>query len=271
LSHLLVFIYVVSFIVRLYLISVISISIFITTIFIKLPQILFDQPAFHHCLRLEDVVCPSICSPVPIQPAPPHYPPAHLGVPIHPRTLTSFSPFVSLCLYKGGEVLRRANNVHASAAPRNPTALYTLSSRVSSSRPPQAQSSPPSPSLATAVASAALAHAQRRNDKMVTIVNTTEEEPMLAMVRFTAELTWADAGQVVDLEVTCVCLEAQEHILAGRWLDMASLMLAFADLLLLCLPPPNSFFYSYSFCSTCSCLPQLFYLHISISHAWKIR
>jgi translation initiation factor 3 subunit M len=68
---------------------------------------------------------------------------------------------------------------------------------------------------------------------MATIVNTTEEEPMLAVVRFTAELAWADAGpEVADPEVTRLCLEAQEHILAGRWLDMASLMLASADLLL---------------------------------------
>ncbi|XP_062225062.1 uncharacterized protein LOC133923809 [Phragmites australis] len=68
---------------------------------------------------------------------------------------------------------------------------------------------------------------------MATIVNTTEEEPMLAVVRFTAELAWADAGpEVADPEVTRLCIEAQEHILAGRWLDMASLMLASADLLL---------------------------------------
>lgn len=68
---------------------------------------------------------------------------------------------------------------------------------------------------------------------MATIVNTTEEEPMLAVVRFTAELAWADAGpEVADPEVARLCLEAQEHILAGRWLDMASLMLASADLLL---------------------------------------
>jgi hypothetical protein len=70
-------------------------------------------------------------------------------------------------------------------------------------------------------------------DKMATIVNTTEEEPTLAVVRFTAELSWADAGpEVVEAEVGRLCLEAQEHILAGCWADMASLMLASADLLL---------------------------------------
>jgi translation initiation factor 3 subunit M len=69
---------------------------------------------------------------------------------------------------------------------------------------------------------------------MATIVNTTEEEPMLAVVRFTAELAWADAGpDVAEPEVARLCAEAQQHVLAGRWLDMASLMLASADLLLL--------------------------------------
>ncbi|VAH24957.1 unnamed protein product [Triticum turgidum subsp. durum] len=69
---------------------------------------------------------------------------------------------------------------------------------------------------------------------MATIVNTTEEEPMLAVVRSTAELAWADAGaEVADPEVARLCAEAQQHVLAGRWLDMATLMLANADLLLL--------------------------------------
>jgi translation initiation factor 3 subunit M len=68
---------------------------------------------------------------------------------------------------------------------------------------------------------------------MATIVNTTEEEPRLAVVRFTAELAWADAGpEVVEAEVGRLCLEAQEHIFAARWAEMASLMLASADLLL---------------------------------------
>lgn len=69
---------------------------------------------------------------------------------------------------------------------------------------------------------------------MATIVNTTEEEPMLAVVRSTAQLAWADAGpEVADPEVARLCAEAQQHVLAGRWLDMATLMLASADLLLL--------------------------------------
>ncbi|KAM3354909.1 hypothetical protein ACQJBY_025582 [Aegilops geniculata] len=69
---------------------------------------------------------------------------------------------------------------------------------------------------------------------MATIVNTTEEEPMLAVVRSTAQRAWADAGpEVADPEVARLCAEAQHHLLAARWLDMATLMLASADLLLL--------------------------------------
>jgi translation initiation factor 3 subunit M len=68
---------------------------------------------------------------------------------------------------------------------------------------------------------------------MATIVNMTEEEPMLVVVRFTAELTWSHTGpEVADFEVTHFCLKAQEDILARRWLNMASLMLASADQLL---------------------------------------
>uniref|UniRef100_A0A8R7RET0 Uncharacterized protein n=1 Tax=Triticum urartu TaxID=4572 RepID=A0A8R7RET0_TRIUA len=75
---------------------------------------------------------------------------------------------------------------------------------------------------------------------MATIVNTMEEEPMLAVVRSIAQLAWADAGaEVADPEVARPCAEAQQQILAGRWLDMASLMLASADLLLLSPSTPD--------------------------------
>ncbi|VAH85609.1 unnamed protein product [Triticum turgidum subsp. durum] len=75
---------------------------------------------------------------------------------------------------------------------------------------------------------------------MATIVNTTEEEPMLAVVRSTAQLAWADAGQeVADPEVARLCAEAQQHLLAARWLDMATLILASADLLLLSPSAPD--------------------------------
>ncbi|VAH69594.1 unnamed protein product [Triticum turgidum subsp. durum] len=75
---------------------------------------------------------------------------------------------------------------------------------------------------------------------MATIVNTTEEEQMLAVVRSTAQLAWADAGpEVADPEVARLCAEAQQHLLAARWLDMATLMLASADLLLLSPSAPD--------------------------------
>jgi hypothetical protein len=44
---------------------------------------------------------------------------------------------------------------------------------------------------------------------MATIVNMIEEVPMLAVVRFTVELTWGDVGlEVANPEVTCFCLKA---------------------------------------------------------------
>ncbi|KAJ9173178.1 hypothetical protein P3X46_016341 [Hevea brasiliensis] len=67
---------------------------------------------------------------------------------------------------------------------------------------------------------------------MTTVVPTSEEDPALAVVRFTSELAWADAGpEVVEQQVSRLCLEAQECIVMGRWLDLASLMLTSADLI----------------------------------------
>ncbi|KAK6255906.1 Proteasome component (PCI) domain - like 7 [Theobroma cacao] len=66
---------------------------------------------------------------------------------------------------------------------------------------------------------------------MATVVPTSEEDPALTVVRFTAELAWADAGpEVAEPQVTRLCLEAQECMVMGRWLDLASLMLTSADL-----------------------------------------
>lgn len=67
---------------------------------------------------------------------------------------------------------------------------------------------------------------------MTTIVVTSEEDPALSVVRFTSELAWADAGpEVAEPQVTRLCIEAQECIVMGRWLDLASLMLTSADLI----------------------------------------
>lgn len=67
---------------------------------------------------------------------------------------------------------------------------------------------------------------------MTTVVPTSEEDPALAVVRFTSELAWADAGpEVAEQQVSRLCVEAQECMVMGRWLDLASLMLTSADLI----------------------------------------
>ncbi|KAJ8751727.1 hypothetical protein K2173_025900 [Erythroxylum novogranatense] len=67
---------------------------------------------------------------------------------------------------------------------------------------------------------------------MATIVPTSDEDPALAVVRLTAELSWADAGpEVVEQQVTRLFVEAQECMVTGRWLDLTSLMLTSADLI----------------------------------------
>ncbi|ESQ41537.1 hypothetical protein EUTSA_v10013660mg [Eutrema salsugineum] len=66
---------------------------------------------------------------------------------------------------------------------------------------------------------------------MTTIVPTSEEDPSLAIVRFTSQLAWADAGpEAAEPQVTRLCSEAEESIVAGRWLDLATLMVTSADL-----------------------------------------
>ncbi|XP_074574332.1 uncharacterized protein LOC141830804 [Curcuma longa] len=67
---------------------------------------------------------------------------------------------------------------------------------------------------------------------MSTFVPTSEEDPVLAVVRFTSELSWADAGpEVADTQVSGLCTEAEEFMLRGRWLDLASLILTTVDLI----------------------------------------
>ncbi|EPS68962.1 hypothetical protein M569_05806 [Genlisea aurea] len=67
---------------------------------------------------------------------------------------------------------------------------------------------------------------------MTTVVPTSEEDPALAVVRFTAELSWADADFLVaEGHVNALCLEAQECMVQNRWLDLTSLMLTSADVI----------------------------------------
>ncbi|KAF3788295.1 Eukaryotic translation initiation factor 3 subunit M [Nymphaea thermarum] len=66
---------------------------------------------------------------------------------------------------------------------------------------------------------------------MAAIVETSEEDLALAVVRFTSELAWADAGpEIAENQVARLCHEAQEFVVMGRWVDLASLMLTSADL-----------------------------------------
>ncbi|KAF8091429.1 hypothetical protein N665_0445s0016 [Sinapis alba] len=66
---------------------------------------------------------------------------------------------------------------------------------------------------------------------MTTIVPTSEEDPFLAVVRFTSQLAWADAGpEAAEPEISRLCREAEESIVAGKWLELASLMVTSAEL-----------------------------------------
>ncbi|KAG9441775.1 hypothetical protein H6P81_017629 [Aristolochia fimbriata] len=58
-----------------------------------------------------------------------------------------------------------------------------------------------------------------------------EEDPALAVVRFTGELAWSEAGpEVAEPQVTALYVEAQDCMVMGRWLDLASLMVTSAEL-----------------------------------------
>ncbi|XP_010485458.1 PREDICTED: eukaryotic translation initiation factor 3 subunit M isoform X4 [Camelina sativa] len=66
---------------------------------------------------------------------------------------------------------------------------------------------------------------------MTTIVPTSEEDPFLAVVRFTSQLAWADAGpEAAEPEITRLCKEAEESIGAGKSLELATLMVTSAEL-----------------------------------------
>jgi translation initiation factor 3 subunit M len=58
----------------------------------------------------------------------------------------------------------------------------------------------------------------------------TEEDQILGVVRFVAELIWEDTEPTVsDAEINKVCDDAHRHVLAGQWLDIASLLLKSTD------------------------------------------
>ncbi|KAF7803089.1 eukaryotic translation initiation factor 3 subunit M-like [Senna tora] len=67
---------------------------------------------------------------------------------------------------------------------------------------------------------------------MTTVVPTSEEDPALSVVRFASELAWADAGpEVAEPQVSRLCMEAEEFIAMGKWLELASLMVTSAELI----------------------------------------
>ncbi|CAA7405108.1 unnamed protein product [Spirodela intermedia] len=66
---------------------------------------------------------------------------------------------------------------------------------------------------------------------MATVVPLSDEDPALVVVRFTAELAWADGGaEIAEPQVSRLYAEAEDCMVMGRWLDLASLMLTSADL-----------------------------------------
>ncbi|KAJ7971085.1 Eukaryotic translation initiation factor 3 subunit M [Quillaja saponaria] len=67
---------------------------------------------------------------------------------------------------------------------------------------------------------------------MLSVVPTSEEDPALASVRFASELAWADAGaEAAEPEVTRLCMEAEEFIAMGKWVELATLMVTSAELI----------------------------------------
>ncbi|XP_047157557.1 eukaryotic translation initiation factor 3 subunit M-like isoform X2 [Vigna umbellata] len=67
---------------------------------------------------------------------------------------------------------------------------------------------------------------------MATVVPTSEEDAALTVVRFASELAWADAGpEVAEPQVSRLCMEAEEFIGMGKWLELASLMITSAELI----------------------------------------
>ncbi|GAU29178.1 hypothetical protein TSUD_275970, partial [Trifolium subterraneum] len=67
---------------------------------------------------------------------------------------------------------------------------------------------------------------------MTTVVPTSDEDPSLSVVRFASELAWADAGpEVAEPQVSRLCMEAEEFIALGKWLELASLMITSAELI----------------------------------------
>jgi translation initiation factor 3 subunit M len=68
---------------------------------------------------------------------------------------------------------------------------------------------------------------------MTTLVETSDEEPTLAVARTIAELAWGSGGaEIAEPEIAHYVAEAELLLLSGRFSDLASLLLTSADLVL---------------------------------------
>jgi translation initiation factor 3 subunit M len=68
---------------------------------------------------------------------------------------------------------------------------------------------------------------------MTTLVETSEEEPTLAVARAIAEIAWSQGGaDIAEPAVAQFCEEAESYLIGGRYSDLANLLLTSADLVL---------------------------------------
>ncbi|CAK9223417.1 unnamed protein product [Sphagnum troendelagicum] len=68
---------------------------------------------------------------------------------------------------------------------------------------------------------------------MTTLVETSEEEPTLAVARAIAEIAWSQGGaDIAEPAVAQFCDEAESYLIGGRYSDLANLLLTSADLVL---------------------------------------
>ncbi|GBG63478.1 hypothetical protein CBR_g38096 [Chara braunii] len=68
---------------------------------------------------------------------------------------------------------------------------------------------------------------------MTTLVETSDEEPTLAVARYVAQMAWADAGEdISEPAVAQYCAEAEDLMAAGRNVDLVSLLVTSADIVL---------------------------------------
>ncbi|XP_024537089.1 eukaryotic translation initiation factor 3 subunit M [Selaginella moellendorffii] len=76
---------------------------------------------------------------------------------------------------------------------------------------------------------------------MTTLVETGEEDPVLAVARFTADVAWAKAGaDVAEAEISRICEEAENLAVENRWSELVSLLLTSSEMVLSNTPEKDS-------------------------------